>query len=397
MKLSLLTILTGLVFFFLLLLMPDTGDLQLKQEFDRAKLAAFKDVHTAQKQSSTWKITQKWVADNLGRSVGFVKKWWNVDINHNTYQTDKRSGIPATTLSNQLQAQILRFCKNQRKRGTRKCAKYVNRNGTNNVSHQTIWHFLRASQLKPRHRRNVPMLSALNITHRLELADFLSNLTDDQWLNMVVMDEFFIYMQRKINSKNDVIWTDDPSECENLFYNPVPRNSVCIGVCIIMSCKTISWLIKDQGQSWDGEYFRQSVIPWVEDFMTDTDCVEDPDLACLVHDCCPGWSARATQQQMEETGIDFIKATGYGRWGGNSADLNTIENCGGSVMEAVETELMNEPVSQTQTQRQVLLKVLRRVLRRYKRNNQDYFRKLVLSFPDRLAKMVANGGKSIKY
>ena len=66
-------------------------------------------------------------------------------------------------------------------------------------------------------------------------------------------------------------------------------------------------------------------------------------------------------------------------------------------MEAVETELMNEPVSQTQTQRQVLLKVLRRVLRRYKRNNQDYFRKLVLSFPDRLAKMVANGGKSIKY
>ena len=120
-------------------------------------------------------------------------------------------------------------------------------------------------------------------------------------------------------------------------------------------------------------------------------------LATVVHDRCPGWKARATQELLDELEIDHIRCDdSYGCWIGNSADLNVIENYGSIVMTDVSQEILKEPPN-TQNQIHTVIKVLRLVLRRHKRTKQDMFTDLVLSFPKRLEMIRQNGGKPIKH
>ena len=258
---------------------------------------------------------------------------------------------------------------------------------------------MRAENCEPRHRHNTPAISHRNEEGRVQLADFLSLLTFAQFLNFAFIDEFFVYAQRKVNTKNDIIWTDNPNDpaVQEMLNNRKFRNPACVGVCVMMSAKTISFIIKEQGQSWDGAYFRDTVIPHLETFIDDEDNFYDNTLACVVHDRCPGWRANATQTLLDDLQIDHIRCDeSYGCWIGNSADLNVIENYGSILMSDVELELMKEPI-RSQNQKTTIIKVLRRVLRRHKNSKQDTFKSLVLSFPKRLEMIKQNKGKPLKY
>ena len=107
--------------------MPDTGDTEKQQEFDRVKLAAYHDVWQAQKEASAtnapFKVTQNWVASTLNRSIRWVKKYWNQDITPDNALTKTREGRPSDALTNQQKILAKRFAKNKRKRGTRKTAR----------------------------------------------------------------------------------------------------------------------------------------------------------------------------------------------------------------------------------------------------------------------------------
>ena len=64
-----------------------------------------------------------------------------------------------------------------------------------------------------------------------------------------------LYFQRKINSKNDIIWAFDiQSIPEHIRYNRVARNPGCIGVFIVISNFGVFFDIKDEGQSWNNVY-----------------------------------------------------------------------------------------------------------------------------------------------
>ena len=86
------------------------------------------------------------------------------------------------------------------------------------------------------------------------------------------------------------------------------------------------WILKDQsGQSWDGAFFREQIIPKVNDFLTDMDNVLDVDEVILLHDNAPGWTANATQEILRDGPFDFFEKTQYP---GNSPDLNACEDLG---------------------------------------------------------------------
>ena len=85
------------------------------------------------------------------------------------------------------------------------------------------------------------------------------------------------------------------------------------------------WVIKENGQSWNGEYFRSILSESVLPFLRDEESVIDPSQVTFLHDKAPCFKASATQQMLKSEGIDFFDTT---EWPGNSPDLNPCENVG---------------------------------------------------------------------
>jgi hypothetical protein len=157
----------------------------------------------------------------------------------------------------------------------------------------------------------------------------------------------------------------------------------------------MTFVIKDKGQSWNSRYFSDIIVPHIANFVENDENLPNPDLATFVHDCAPGWTAHITQEAMIKTNIDFIHAHDYGRWPGNSPDLNPAENLGSILMKQVDYEL-DKYEDDKKYSEQVLMRILRKVLRRMK-ENKILLSNLVLSFPLRLKKVIESNGCKIDY
>ena len=81
----------------------------------------------------------------------------------------------------------------------------------------------------------------------------------------------------------------------------------CIGVFICFTAKRMMWVIKKEGQSWNGEYLREEiltakVIPFLKDPNNTLDATE----VCFLHDKAPCFKANVTQDLLRRSGIDFF-------------------------------------------------------------------------------------------
>ena len=80
---------------------------------------------------------------------------------------------------------------------------------------------------------------------------------------------------------------------------------------------------------------------------------------------------------LEDNDIDFIKAVGFGKWPGNSPELNVDQNLGSIAMEHSDKELDKEPLDK-RFKTETIKKCLKRVLRRVKQNEQEMLEALVM-------------------
>ena len=128
-------------------------------------------------------------------------------------------------------------------------------------SKASIRRFLISQGAKAFHQTSAPKLSEKNIEDRLWFCDFLSEWDGEDFLLLAPADEFYIYETRKPNMQNDRIWAlrieDIP---ETLKVREIAKHTRCIGIFILFTAKRIMWVIKESGCSWDGAYFRQSVL-----------------------------------------------------------------------------------------------------------------------------------------
>ena len=151
------------------------------------------------------------------------------------------------------------------------------------------------------------------------------------------------------------------------------------------------WVIKDHGQSWDQYYFSETIIPAVSAFVEDPENVVDRDKSFLIHDCAPGWKSKRNQDALLDHGIQCVKPTGYGRWPGNSPDLNVAENLGAIIMDKVQDQIAKKS-GPGKYSNKTLLKCLHKVLLETSQDT-ELFKNLVMSFPKRLMEVKkANGG-----
>jgi hypothetical protein len=260
---------------------------------------------------------------------------------------------------------------------------------------QTISNYRHRENISPYHMIRSPFITPLNKQHRLDLAYFLSDYRFEHWENFVFSDEFFFYSMRKHNSKNDIIWGKSVSDLKLQLLHRNARGVSCVGVFIAVSSRSMTFVIKKKGQSWNKEYFCDTIIPHVADFVENADNVPNPSLVTFVHDCAPGWAAGITQETMIEEQIDFIHSKGFGRWPGNSPDLNPAENLGSILKDQLQCEL-DKFDGDHKYSVNVLMRILRRILRRMKKNTK-LLNDLVLSFPSRLQKVKESNGSKINY
>ncbi len=88
---------------------------------------------------------------------------------------------------------------------------------------------------------------------------WLSNFTK-YFLHLAPSDEFFVYVVRKPNHLNYTIWAKSIEDIDsNDKYRELIRNHVCIAIFVMFTAKKLMFENKENGQAWDGKYFRKSI------------------------------------------------------------------------------------------------------------------------------------------
>ena len=288
------------------------------------------------KEQAPGTISRSWIARYINRSENFVKRNWNGD----PFNCETANCCPDTTRES-LSQESKDIIVNSLGREKKSLYEYVQeiqdlRGKTKSKS--AVYRFLISEGAKSFHQSTVPKLSQKNVSDRLWFCDYLSEWDTDDFLFLAPSDEFFIYESRKTNHQNDRVWAlnvnDIPAE---LKVREVGRSEKCIGVFLCFTAKRLMWVIKEIGQSWDGEYFRnniltQNVIP----FLKNRNNVICPNQTTFLHDRAPCMSALATQHLLKANKIDFF---GNSEWPGSSPDLNACENLGSILKKRVESKL----------------------------------------------------------
>lgn len=335
-------------------------------------------------------ITRKWVADKLKRSESWVTKNWTKSAME-CFTDFSKCGRPGS-LSQESKDLITSNVGMQRK-SCRLLAGEILAKRRKIHSREAVRQFLRNEGFKPFHVITKPLKTDLNKENRLFLAEYCQNLEEEDFLHYAFSDEFFIYSIRKPNHQNDRVWAleqEDIPEYEH--YRQIVKNPTCIGLFLMFTAKRMMWVIKAKGQSWDGDYFRRTVLArHVIPFLSDPDNVLVVGETTFVHDRAPCMKANKTQEYLKRKEIQFW---GNDLWPGNSPDLNPTENLGEVVKNRVE-EKMHKEIGPGRYSEETLLKNLNMVLGGFE-HDTDLFENLLCSMPERLRQVKeAEGGHTL--
>ena len=357
-------------------------DSEQQRVVDRIRANAFREAM----EGGAAFINRKWIANKLHRSERWVTDNWKKG--YDDCYAHFSGGRPEKL--SQESKDIINENSEKRRRSNSSVAKQIFQVRGKNVTSKTVGNYRARSGFKPFHVIPKPMKTALNIEDRLWFCDFLRNWDTDDFLHLAPSDEFFIWTVRRPNYQNDRVWSlciEDIADDEH--YQEISKKPDCIGVFICFTAKRMMWVIKEEGQSWNGEYFREEiltakVIPFLKDPNNTLDATE----VCFLHDKAPCFKANVTQDLLRRSGIDFF---GSSEWPGASPDLNAAEHFGAILKDAVESVMIVER-GPDRYSRVTLLAHLEQVLRDMEWDT-DLFTNLLSSYPDRLrAVREANGG-----
>ncbi|CAF1253854.1 unnamed protein product [Didymodactylos carnosus] len=108
----------------------------------------------------------------------------------------------------------------------------------------------------------------------------------------------------------------------------------------MFTAKKLLWVLKEDGQSWDGAYFRKIILQkHVIPFLRNPINVIDTNEVIFLHDKAPCMKANATQHILEDEDVNFW---GNSIWPGNDPDMNPAENIGAIIKDKVEELMTSE-------------------------------------------------------
>ncbi|CAF0900670.1 unnamed protein product [Rotaria sordida] len=185
------------------------------------------------------------------------------------------------------------------------------------------------------------------------------------------------WISKKLRRSGDWVrrhWNNTIEECYTQFGRGRPQR--------------LLWVLKEHGQSWDGAYFREIILPQhVIPFLRDPANVLDTDEVIFLHDKASCMKANATQHLLEDEGMKFW---GNSIWPGNSPDMNPAENIGAIIKDKVE-ELMSSEDRQNRYNYDILKTNVENTLKDLE-NDTDLFIDLLCSMRKRFDALKAAGG-----
>jgi hypothetical protein len=261
-------------------------------------------------------------------------------------------------------------------------------------------------KIKPFHQLKSPNITEQNKTDRVKLARYLNIQfmnEPDLINNFIFCDEFYVYVERKPNSKNDIIWSKDINDIpENIRYRKVKKNPKCLGILVAVSKYNMFYKLKNDGCSWDGSYFRRQIIHKLHNWIDDEYVVDDKNKTVIIHDCGPGWAANATQNLLKQHfgPNGFIPARDmddniYPRWPGNSPDLNIVENVGAVIKDEVDDMMLDVDNGYRYIDVDELKDMIEITINSIA-SDAHYLSKCVLSFINRCKKVVTVRGAKLQ-
>ncbi|CAF5015605.1 unnamed protein product, partial [Rotaria sp. Silwood1] len=155
----------------------------------------------------------------------------------------------------------------------------------------------------------------------------------------------------------------------------------------------LHWVIKDKGESWTGQYFRDIILTeHVFPFLKNEENVIDPDEVTFIHDKASCTRAYKTQHLLQDNDVKF--------WGndirpGNSPDLNVPEHIGTVIKDEVEKKMLSEPGHSRyleETLKMHILDVLKNM-----ETDTDLFKTLLCSYTSRLRAVKNANGRHTDY
>jgi hypothetical protein len=262
------------------------------------------------------------------------------------------------------------------------------------VTRRTINNYRDREGLKLFHVIAKLLKSENHISDRLWLCDWLKDWTEEDFLHLAPSDEFYVWAVRRANYQNDRIWArsiDDIEDDER--YHEMVKNQACIGSFVIFTAKRLHWVMKDKGESWTGQYFRDIIlIENVSPFLKNRKNVIDLDEVIVVHDEAPCMRANQTRHLLQDNDIKFW---GNDMWPGNSPDFNAAEHIGTIIKDEVEKRMLSE-TKHSRYLEETLKMHISDVLTNME-TNTDLFETLLCSYPSRIRAVKNAKGRHTDY
>ena len=236
---------------------------------------------------------------------------------------------------------IIAFASSIRSNSSRKVAREILEKTRQKVSYSTVRRERLRQGLKPFHAISKPLKTNTRVEDRKWLANFVADWTEEDFLHIAPSDEFYVYVIRKSNHQNDRIWAKSVEDISNdERYREMVQNARCIGIFVMFTAKKLLWVLKEDGQSWDGAYFREIILEkHVITFLCNPINVLDKNEVIFLHDKAPCTKANATQHLLEDEGVNFW---GNSIWPGNSPDMNPAKKIGAIIKDKVEELMTSE-------------------------------------------------------
>lgn len=325
------------------------------------------------------------VAQDLGRSIRWVKKWWQRYQSCDSLEDMPRAGRPSV-LSPRAK-DLIRKAKGKRHQSCRRLSRRLKNLGEE-VSKSTIHRFLTEKLgLRAYRRQRIPRLTKLQKEKRLAFAKKYAKMTPRDWENWIFSDECPLYLFPTPNSQNDRIYTDNRMEVPPA--EQVKFSAHCM-VWGAMSSSGLSELhVIPQGTTINAEYYVKNILQPVLLPILTRKKKSGPVTArkmfnrraemVFVQDGAPAHTARTTQQWCSEQLPGFLHKE---EWPPNSPDLNPIENCWG----ILNSRVFHSPSPTTMKQLNA------RAVREWGNIMPSVLKNLVHSMPDRLRAVIKMRG-----
>ena len=361
------------------------NDTKRRWELDRIVAWSFR----VAKEQKPGVISRSWVAKFLSRDESWVKRNWNT----NPYKPEEASDTSSGPLSQESKEVIRGILARPKKQTLKDIRATLDKKRKKTHSLSSVYRFLKEEKARAFHVVSAPKITELNREDRLAFCDYLRNWDENDFLHLAPSDEFFVYAERKPNHQNDRVWAlrleDIPYEEHIKGKSKYPK---CIGIFLCFTARKMMWVIKENGESWDGKYFRKILLDDVIPFLQDRKNVVSVGQVTFLHDKAPCMKALETQRLLISNQIDFFDNS---QWPGSSPDLNAAENVGAILKARTDQELLKYPLGERFTLA-TLSRALNDVLEEME-DETELFERLLRSYPSRLAEVKKQDGLATKY